>query len=116
MTFYKAYCVDEITILKWTGYDAWNEPLSGETITVKGYVEWKTRLVRNIKGEEVVSAVTVHMPKKIDAQLGRELRHEDRLIVGGSLEWGIIAIQEPKDFSSPHYVVALMQVRDGIQR
>ena len=108
MTFYNAYCVDEITILKWTGYDEWNEPLSGETITVKGYVEWKTRLVRDIKGEERVSTVMIYLPKKIDKLLGRPLSHEDRLIVGEeSIERSIISISQPKAFSRPHYEVNL---------
>ena len=107
MNFPNAYCVDEVTILKWNGADEWNEPVSGTIITVKGYVEWRTRLVRNIKGEEVVSTVTVMMPKKIDAELGRELIHEDRLILGGSFERAIIAIAQPKAFSFPHYEVAL---------
>ena len=107
MSFINAYCVDEVTILKWNGADENNEPLSGDIITVKGYVEWKTRLVRNIKGEEVASTVTIMMPKKIDTELGRELVHEDRLIVGGSFERAIIAITQPKAFSFPHYEVAL---------
>ena len=103
-----AYCVDEITILKWNGADEWNEPLSGTAITVKGYVEWKTRLVRDIKGEERVSSVTVTMPKKIDARLGGSLSHEDRLVIGAEgLERAIISIQQPKAFSGPHYEVAL---------
>jgi len=108
MTFYNAYCVDEITILKWAGYDEWNEPLSGTVVEVKGYVEYKTRLVRDIKGEERVSSVTVKMPKKIDVELGRPLSHEDRLIVGEeSIERSIISIGQPKAFSGPHYEVAL---------
>ena len=103
-----AYCVDEVTILKWTGYDQWNEPLSGEIITVKGYVEWKTRLVRNIKGEEVISRVTTHLPKKIDKLLGRKLIHEDRLIIeSGFYDRSIINIHRPKAFSMPHYEVYL---------
>ena len=108
MSFPNAYCVDEITILKWNGADEWNEPLSGDIITVKGYVEWKTRLVRNIKGEEVVSTVTIMMPKKIDSELGRELMHEDRIIIAGETsERTIMDIHQPKAFSFPHYEVVL---------
>jgi len=110
-----AYCVDEITILKWNSADEWNEPLSGDTITVKGYVEWKTRLVRDIKGENVtigkpstISPVTVYLPKKIDALLGRALQHEDRIIIPGeSSERTIVDIHQPKAFSFPHYEVVL---------
>jgi len=103
-----AYCVDPIIILKWNGYDEWNEPLSGEIISVKGYVEYRTKLVRDIRGEERVSSVTVKMPKKIDVELGRPLSHEDRLIVGEeSIERSIINISQPKAFSRPHYEVYL---------
>jgi len=103
-----AYAVDPIIILQWNGYDEWNEPLSGTVVEVKGYVEYRTRLVRDIKGEERVSSVTVKMPKKIDVELGRPLSHEDRLIVGEeSIERSIISIGQPKAFSGPHYEVAL---------
>jgi hypothetical protein len=108
MIFANAYCVDTIIILKWNGYDEWNEPLSGNIIEVKGYVEYKTRLVRDIKGEERASSVMVYLPKKIDKTVGRPLSHEDRLIVGEeSIERSIISIQQPKAFSRPHYEVYL---------
>lgn len=110
-----AYCVDEVTILKWNGANEWNEPLSGSMIEVKGYVEWKTRLVRDIKGENVnigkpstISPVTVYLPKKIDVLLGRALMHEDKIIIEGEVsERTIIDIHQPKAFSFPHYEVVL---------
>ena len=105
-----AYMVDPITIIKWNGNDNWGEPLSGSPIDVRGYVEWKTRLVRNVQGEEVVSSVTVMLPKKIDraTHLGRALCHEDRIQIDTeSFNRAIIAIHTPKAFSSPHYEVYL---------
>jgi len=98
----QAYCTDEITIWKSNGYDSWNEPLSGTAITVKGHVDWKTRLVRNIKGEQVVSTVMIYLPRKIEraAYLGRALAHEDRVQIGGeNFIRAIITIQTPKAFS-----------------
>lgn len=129
MSMMNCYAVDEITILKHDSYDSWGEPESGELVTVKGYVEWKTRLVVNRRGgqggvqtpEEVVSSCMVYLPRKrtIDA-LGRALSFEDRIIVdrGGVVEYysgmpdsalsrAIIDIRQPKDFSSPHYEVYL---------
>lgn len=106
----EVYMVDPITIIKWNGNDQWNEPLSGTLIDVKGYVEWKTRLVRNQQGEQVESSVTVMLSKKIDkaAYLGRTVCHEDRIQIGGEdFDRAIIEIRTPKDFSHPHYEVYL---------
>jgi len=105
-----AYLVDDLTIIKWNGNDAWNEPLSGTIVPVKGYIEWKTRLVRNLQGEEVVSSVMIYLHKKIDrvAYLGRPLCHEDRIQIGDEdFDRAIIEIKAPKDFSHPHYEVYL---------
>ena len=122
-----AYAVDDITILQWNGNDSWGEPESGTMVNVKGYIEWKTRLIRNAKGEEVVSTLMVYLPKrKTDNALGRPLMHEDRIIVDaagalygiakyGVVHYGtiqltdraIIDIREPKAFSGPHYEVYL---------
>ena len=120
MSMMNAYCGDEITILKYMGNDTWGEPLSGEVITIKGYVEWKTRLIRDQKGEEVVSSIMIYLPKrKLLNALGRRLLLEDRIIVdqGGveiysgmpdnSEDRAIIDIRQPKDFSHAHYEVYL---------
>jgi len=105
-----AYIVDPLTIIMWNGEDTWGEPLSGTMVEAKGYVEWKTKLVRNVQGEQVVSSVTVMLPKKIDGMgyLGRALCHEDRIQIGGeNFNRAIIAIHTPKAFSGPHYEVSL---------
>jgi len=128
MSLVNAYCVDEVTILKYMGNDTWGEPLSGEVITIKGYVEWKTRLVTGPRGEEAkmakasaLSPVTVYLPKrKVVLALERGLLMEDRIILdqGGTEEYysgmpdealsrAIVEIRQPKDFSSPHYEVYL---------
>lgn len=121
MSMINAYCVDDIVIVRWSGNDSWGDPESASLVDVKGYVEWKTRLIRDARGEEVVSSCMVYLPKRrtIDA-LGRALIHEDRLIVdqGGAVgEYGtipsdglsraIVDIRLPKDFSRPHYEVYL---------
>jgi len=105
-----AYCVDEITIEAWVGNDSWNEPLSGTMVTVRGYVEYRTRLVTDAKGEEVVSTCMIYLPRKIErtAYLGRRLMHEDRIWLAGEDTWrAILDIRKPKDFSMTHYEVYL---------
>jgi len=94
-----AYMVDDITIIRYAGYDSWNEPLATTPFDVKGKIEYKTRLVRNLEGEEVVSSATVLFPESIDVDLGRSLIHEDRLEFDG-VEHTIIGIGKPKAFSS----------------
>lgn len=127
MSMMDVYAVDSIVILAHGGNDSWGEPESGTMVPLKGYVEWKTQLIRNQKGEEVVSPVMVYLPKrKTESALGRPLFHEDRIVVSansmfygiacyGTAYYGIlllsdraiIDIRQPKDFSHPHYEIYL---------
>jgi len=94
-----AYLVDDITILKYGGEDSWGEPLAPASINVKGKIIYKTRLIRNMAGEEVVSSAMVYL-------LDRALTHEDRLKFDG-VEHTILRIDKPKAFSNPHLEVYL---------
>ena len=115
MSMINAYLVDDLTIKKWLANDAWGEPVepasgSDSDIHCKGYIVWKTQLVRDFKGEEVVSSVMVYLPAKIEkpACLGRRLMHEDRIgLPNEPIDRAIVAIVEPKDFSRPHYEIYL---------
>uniref|UniRef100_A0A6M3LWM0 Head-tail joining protein n=1 Tax=viral metagenome TaxID=1070528 RepID=A0A6M3LWM0_9ZZZZ len=103
-----AYCVEGITVLKWNGNDEWGEPIPATEIVVRGQIEYKTRLVRNIKGEEVASQVMIRIPKNIDSRLKRAIYHEDRIkLENESFDRSIIAILQPKAFSKSHYEVYL---------
>jgi len=88
------YSVDSIIILRAPAvpYTEWNEPIAPTEETVKGYVEWKTRLVRNLAGEEVVSSGNVLI--KIDTTVD----HIDKLKIN-SVEYPILTIEYGKDFS-----------------
>lgn len=88
----RAYCIDDITILRDAGEDSWGEPLTPTQIEVKGYVEWKTRLIRNIVGEQVVSRGKVYI------LYDGNLTHKDRVKIDG-IEYVILDIREGKDFS-----------------
>jgi len=105
----KAYMVDSLTLWKWNGDDPWGEPIASTELSVKGYMDYKTRLVRNITGEQVASTATVLLHKNdIDTALGRALDHEDKIqLTEENFKRPIISIGQPKAFSNPHYEVAL---------
>jgi len=94
-----AYMTDDITIIRYGEYDSWNQPLATKNVAVKGRIEYKTRLVMNLSGEEVVSSASILFPESIDGELFRDLIHEDMLIFDG-VEHAIIRINTPKAFSS----------------
>jgi len=87
------YGVDTITLTRDGGYDEWGEPSATTTETIKGYVEWKTHLVRNINGEEEVSAGFVITP------YDSTIDHKDKLTIN-SEAFSILSIERMKDFSN----------------
>lgn len=94
-----AYSVDDITILCWPGATDWGEPDGAYTeLPVKGYIEWKLHLVRNIGGEQVVSRGMVYIPYSADRT------HKDRIKIDG-IEYAILDIKPGKDFSKNHLEV-----------
>ena len=88
-----AYGVDSISIVRDGGRDQWNEPLASTVEAVNGYVEWKTKMVRNQAGEEVLSRgyVILDYDGTID--------HEDKIRID-SVDYPIIMIESMKDFSN----------------
>ena len=89
------YGVDSIIILRAPdpAYTEWNEPIAATEETVKGYVEWKTKLVRNLAGEEVVSSGNATIP------IDTTINHIDKLKIN-SVEYPILTIEYGKDFSN----------------
>lgn len=57
---FKAYYTDCVTVVEPTGASSWGEKTEKET-TVRARVEYKNVMVRNFKGEMVVSAALVYM-------------------------------------------------------
>ena len=94
-----AYMTDDISIIRYGGYDSWNQPLATKNIAVKGRIEYKTRLMMNLSGEEVVSSASILLPESIDTKIFRDLIHEDILKFDG-VEHAVIRINTPKAFSS----------------
>jgi len=108
------YLVDEITIIKAGGDPTWGEPADTTEVDVMGKIEYKTKLLTDLTGEQVVagtrgamvSSVMVLLSASIetDAYLGRALSHRDKLKFN-SIEHVILKIDKPKAFSNPHYEV-----------
>lgn len=102
----EAYCVDPITVVKWEGADSWGQPESATLVDYKARVEWKAKLIRDLKGEEVLAAGIVYIPKRLDRILGRALANEDRLFLPGEADSrAILLIVEQRHFSTSHYEV-----------
>ena len=109
-----AYCVDSITIIKAGGAPTWGEPVATTEVDVMGKIEYKTKLLSDLTGEQVVAgtkgaamaSAMVLLPESIerDSYLGRTLSHEDKLKFN-SIEHVILKIDKPKAFSNPHYEV-----------
>jgi hypothetical protein len=92
------YYTDTVTITTPSEVDQWGEPLYPVSRSVKCRFENISRLIRNDRGEEVVSSAQVDMA---------ENPGHDATITYGGVDYPIIKIQEMKHFSVTHYVVFL---------
>ena len=93
-----AYFVDAITLVRHNGYDKWGEPLATTNVSFNGYIERKTRLVRNFAGEQVVSSAMIYCPATLT------ITHEDKMSFDGA-DHAILSIVKQKDFSATHIEV-----------
>lgn len=85
------YLMDSIKI-KTSTLDEWGEPGEVTTVTVKGRFEYKTQLVRNVYGEEVVSSGFIYLKDKA-------LSHEATLEYDGD-DFAIVTIHHERDFDN----------------
>lgn len=90
----RAYMQDTITLKFNTGY-VWGEPTWLIPDPIKAYIDWKSHMVRNLAGEQVVSRAIVYII------YDRTLTHEDRIIIG-TIEYTILDLTPGKDFSGNH--------------
>jgi len=96
----RAYMSDDITVIYDEGHDDWGEPLPTTNVEMKAYLDWKTHLIRNIAGEQVVSRGTAYvMP-------ARKITHKE-IIKYNDVEYAILDIRPGKDFSENHQEVHL---------
>jgi len=99
----RAYMIDDITVLFDEGHDIHGEPTDTLDVEMKAYVDWKTHLVRDISGEQVISRGFVYII------YSRKLNHKDRIknINGDGIEYAILDITQGKDFAENHQEVHL---------
>lgn len=86
-----AYLKDTTTIVRHGALDRYGTESGTAEETVRCFIQWKTKLLRNVKGEEVLSAGVVWLA------YDPTLTHEDRIKVLG-IEHSIIAIELLRDF------------------
>ena len=77
--------------------DKYNQPNAPVVVAIKGFIEWKSTLVRDASGEEVTSQASVLI--KTDSDLG----HNDMLRIldptsGNNVDWPIITIKPAKGY------------------
>jgi len=93
-----AYMNDVLTISQVT-FDQWGKATKTDTV-IKGRIEFRTKLVRNLQGEQVVSSAKVYLPLIVG------LGNEDRITYEGK-EYRILNIEQIKDFSKKFLKVDL---------
>ena len=94
----KVYMNDDITV-KPIVYGTWGGLTAGTSVEVKGRVDLSSKLVRDNKGEEVVSTARVMLPFMA-------IEHSSKIEYAGK-EYNIINIEVQKDFSNRYLVVNL---------
>jgi len=82
---------DTIT-LKTATTDKWGSKTFTST-SMKGRIEFKTKLVRNLQGEQVVATAKLYLPKTVTVS------HADKILYA-SKEYEILNIDFAKDFSN----------------
>lgn len=94
-----SYLVDSLSTVKAPvpPYDKYNKPNAPIVVAVKGFIEWKSTLVKNVAGEEVTSQASILL--KVDSDLG----HQDKLRIldptsGNDIDWPIIMIKPAKGY------------------
>lgn len=87
---FNAYMTDTVTLVKRDGTVSWGEKSEIET-EVKARVDWKFRMVRDFKGEQVVSSAIVYLKSTF-------LKVQDRIKIDGT-EYPILSVKKVKSFS-----------------
>ncbi len=96
----RAYFTDDITVLYSEGHDTRGEPSTTTDVPMKAYVVWKTHLVRDIAGEQVVSRGMVYaMPERV-------ITHADVIKIK-TIKYVVLDVRPGKAFSPNHQEIHL---------
>lgn len=88
-----SYMVDALTIVRHAARDQWNEEGTPTLELTTGYIEWGTKLIRDLQGDQVVAAGRVWL------EYDSTLTHEDKLRID-SVDHVILKIETQKDFEA----------------
>ena len=86
-----AYMTDSVTLHRATTSDKYGQPLPDAEVVLRARVEIGTKLVKDIKGENVYASMSVILKTQA-------IGHEDFIEYGG-IEYAIVSIAKPRDFS-----------------
>ena len=95
------YMVDDIYIFKWVGDDEWGEPDTREKIAIKCKINYRTKWIRDYKGEETVSMADLDFVyQDVIDKVGRMIIHKDRILIkGDEIDNQILRVIHPKRFT-----------------
>lgn len=91
----RAYMQDSITVIFDNGENQWGEPLATTDTPMLSYIAWKSHLVRNLAGAQVLSRAIVYIICE------RTLTHKDKIRIG-TVDYAILDLTPGKDFSENH--------------
>lgn len=91
----RAYMQDPITVIFDNGETIWGEPLPTTNTVMLSYIAWKSHLVRNLAGAQIVSRAIVYIICE------RTLTHKDKIRIG-LIDYAILDLTPGKDFSTNH--------------
>lgn len=97
-TLLNCYLIDSVTLRYLTSMDEWNTPTYTD-IAAKARVEWSNKLIRNVKGEQVVAAALVYLAGDIAT-----ITNADRITIEG-IEHAIMRVDKKTAFSTSHFEV-----------
>jgi hypothetical protein len=93
-----AYLIDALMVRYLASLDQWNTP-TYTNVSVMGRVEWQDKLIRNAKGEQVVSAALVYLAGDITAPT-----NADKITIDGK-DHSIMRVDKKTAFSTSHFEV-----------